>query len=50
MIISNDFQTLLDIAKISLPTSEIDSIFFDLANKKWGEQTAMDLVGFSILV
>ena len=50
MIISNDFHTLLDIAKISLPTSEIDSIFFDLANKKWGEQTAMDLVGFSILV
>jgi len=50
MIISNDFHTLLEITKITLPTNQIDNLFFDLAQKKWGEQNGMDLQGFSIFV
>jgi len=50
LIISNDFHTLLELAKIDLPLNEVDAIFFDLAHKKWGEHKGMDLDSFSIVV
>lgn len=43
MIISNDFQTLIQKAEVNLSNNETDKIFNDYASRKWGQHDGMDL-------
>lgn len=50
MIIANDFQLLLENAKINLSEQEIDKVFADTASGKWGSHSGMNLYDFALAI